>query len=268
MTTIRIGGITARLWCPENDSDLKLCPRQPDGTYRVISGGSNLLISDLRTYDNIIYMGLFDKSIQAMGHGRYRVGSSVRIQNLIRRINDDGYGGIEELYSIPAMVGGLICMNASVPSSDTCISRYLESVEVFDGSRVSRYSKDECGFAYRRSRFQNGRMIILSAIFAFPSQEIDVSKARIKERIQKVKTSQDHSHPNFGTVFRACDSRIMRAIRRFHIHKGGASFSAKTANWILSNQASFSEVVACIKLVSTLHRLLFRKCELEVVIWE
>lgn len=268
MTTVRIGGVANKLWCPESEDDLPCLPRQIDGTYRIISGGSNLLINDARTFDDVIYMGDYDKSIHSLGNGRYRVGSSVRVQRLIRRINKDGYGGIEELFSIPAMIGGLICMNASVPSANTCISQHLESVEVFDGERIIRFPKDNCGFGYRQSRFQDGQMIVLSAVFSFPSQDAEISRMRVEERMKKVKQSQDRSHPNFGSVFRVCDSRIMHLVRRAGVRKGGASFSEKTLNWLLCDHASFADAIVCINRVRLLHSILLRKNELEVMIWE
>lgn len=159
-------------------------------------------------------------------------------------------------------------MNASVPSAGVCISDHLISVEVFDGERVVTIPKDECGFGHRRSRFQDGRSIILSATFRFPEQDLAVSAERIRARRELVKETQDHSHPNFGSVFRKCDPRIMSVVRKVGLRKGGASFSRKASNWLLNDGATFADALGCIERVERLHRLLRRPCEREVVVWE
>lgn len=170
--------------------------------------------------------------------------------------------------SIPGMLGGLVCMNASVPSAGTCISDYLVSVDVFDGKKTVAIAREECNFGYRSSRFQNGHSIILSAIFQFPEQDPRVSSERIQNRKAYVKATQDNSLPNFGSVFKQCNSKIMSTARRLGITKGGARFSVKTNNWLLNDGATFNDAIGCIKKIQIAHRFLRRPCELEVVVWE
>lgn len=265
MTTFRMGGTAERLWVPESVDDLALLPSDA-GMYRVISAGSNLLVSE-RKFDNVVSMGAYDRSIAKLEDGRWRVGCSVRCQAFIRAINNAGFGGVEELVSIPALVGGLVCMNASVPSANVCISDHLVEVEAYVDGEVRRFSREECGFGYRTSVFQDGRHIILSAIFEFPRQDPEVSKRRRAARIEHVRTAQDRSAPNFGSVFKRSDRRIMALVRRLGFRCGGAAFSKVAPNWLLNESASFEDADACLRRVQTMHRLLHRPCELEVVIW-
>ena len=57
-------------------------------------------------------MNKVNNDIISLGNGKYYIGASVRLQRIINTINKDGYGGIEYLMSVPAMLGGAIYMNA------------------------------------------------------------------------------------------------------------------------------------------------------------
>ena len=232
LTAFKMGGKAARLWEPKRGDDLRALPKGKNG-FRVISAGSNLLVSE-RTFTDVISMRDFDDTIEDLGNGEYLVGASVRVQRLITKVNADGYGGIEALVSVPAMVGGLICMNASVPSAKTCISDHLISVKVFDGEKSFEVPKSECGFGYRTSAFQDGHALILGARFRFPEQDPTASAVKVDARRKHVKEAQDKSAPNFGSVFRESSGKAMNLIRKRGLAVGGISFSRKTGNWILN----------------------------------
>ena len=265
LTSFKMGGKAARLWVPKRGDDLRALPKGKNG-YLVLSAGSNLLVSE-RTFTDIVSMREFDDSIEELGDGEYRVGASVRIQRLISKVNADGYGGIEALVSIPAMVGGLICMNASVPSAQTCISDYLVSVEIFDGGKVIEVSKTDCGLGYRTSAFQDGHALILGARFRFPEQDPTVSSAKVDARRKYVKESQDKSAPNFGSVFRDSSGRAMNLIRKWGLAVGGISFSRKTGNWILNGGGSFDDAMSLLGKAVAVNRLFGKKAKLEVRVW-
>ncbi len=265
LTTFRMGGKAARLWVPKRGDDLRALPKGKNG-YRVLSAGSNLLVSE-RTFTDVVSMREYDDGIESLGDGEYRVGASVRVQGLISEVNADGYGGIEALVSVPAMVGGLICMNASVPSAKTCISDHLVSVEIFDGENVVEVPKAECGFAYRASVFQDGHALILGATFKFPKQDSSDSAAKIDARRKHVKRTQDKSAPNFGSVFSKSSGKAMALIRKKGLAVGGISFSRKTGNWILNGGGSFDDAMSLLGKAKAMNRLFGKKAKLEVRVW-
>lgn len=267
-TTFKMGGLARTLYLPQKGDDLSLLPKDEDGRYRIISGGSNLIINDARVFDAVISMENYDTSIEALGDGLYEVGASVRIQKLIRRINEDGYGDIEELVSVPGMVGGLICMNASVPSAGVCISDHLVSVRAYMDGEVVDLSKDDCEFAYRSSRFQDGKAIVLSARFQFPGQDNEVSQRRKEERMSRCREKQDRSHPNVGSVFSQKSGAIMKAMRKLGFGRGGVQFSKSTGNWIVNDGGTFADALWVLRAVERLHILLHKPCKREVVVWE
>lgn len=265
MTTFKMGGKVARMWEPIRGNNLAVLPR-PRGIYRVISGGSNLLVSE-RTFIDVISMKKYDDTIQDLGGGKFKIGASVRIQKLISFLNENGYGGIEPLVSVPGMLGGLICMNASVPSASTCISDYLESVDVFDGERTFAMNKANCKFGYRSSIFQSGKFLILGATFRFPKQDLSISREAVNNRLSKCRQNQDNSAPNFGSVFSDCSLKAMTFIRKRGLSNGDITFSKKTNNWLLNNGGNFHEVCSVLDRAIFINKLFAKQAKLEVRIW-
>ena len=49
---------------------------------------------------------------------------------------------------------------------------------------------------------------------------------------------------------------------------GKVHFSGKTPNWLLNEGGSYNDAISAIRRVERIHKLLFRKCKREVVVWE
>ena len=268
-TTFKMGGICKTLYIPTTQHELielastRLHPL-------LIGGGSNLLINDKRIFDEVISLREFDTSIKHLGNGEFVVGASVRLQKLIKFINDLGFGGIEYLYSVPALIGGAIYMNAGRGRAHgKCISDYVLDVKVLHDGKVKYLTRDECDFSYRHSVFQTGEYVILSARFKFDAGDSRDFEAAIRERLDHCKIQQDASKPNFGTVFCHSDSRVMRLVYRLDLRKQkGVYFSHKTRNWLINEGGTFSQAIFRLNLVKALHRLIARPCKTEVVIWK
>ena len=267
-TTIRIGGTADFMYVPENTEELMKIISEYS-PLSVIGGGSNLLINE-RMFDRVVEVGSFDTSIIFLGNGRFRIGASVRLQQLINAINHEGYGGIEYLYSVPGLVGGAIVMNAGRGRNfHQSISDYIVSVQVIKNCELLTLSKDECAFEYRSSKFKNDSCIVVSAVFDFPEISIEESSRLKKERIELCKEKQDNSAPNFGSVFMECDHRIMTIAKKIKIGNKRAHFSGKTENWIIKkDDGTFSDVERAIKKVEFLHKLLGKECKREVIVWK
>ena len=214
-------------------------------------------------------MGEVSKDIRNMGNGRYYCGASVRIQKLISAVNQDGYGGIEELVSVPAMIGGMIYMNASIGNDVVVLSDYIVSVDVLcEGKRMS-LCKEECGFTHRASRFHSGDFVILGAEFQFPEQSLEISEQKRKKRLEDCQQKLDFSGYNFGSLFKKCDYKLMSRLARLGVKKGNVSLSHKTTNWLLNNGGgTYKQAMSVIKTCKRFHRLFGKKAELEVCVWD
>ena len=268
-TTFKMGGVCRSLYIPSTQAELVelLATRSHP---LLIGGGSNLLINDGRVFDEVISLREFDTTIEHLGNGEFAVGASVRLQKLIKFINGLGFGGIEYLYSVPALTGGAVYMNAGRGRSEgKCISDYLIDVKVLHNGNVKTMTRDECEFSYRHSVFQSGGYIILSARFKFEPGEIQDFEAAVRDRLDHCKIHQDASKPNFGTVFCQSDNRVMRLVYKLDVRKKkGVYFSHKTRNWLINEGGTFSQAIFRLNLVKALHKLIAKPCRTEVVIWK
>lgn len=265
-TTIRIGGIAKRLLMPESVDELADLVKAEKPKY-FLGGGSNLLIAD-REFDLVVVLRDFNPTFVHEGDGVFRVGASVRLQQLINRVNEMGYGGIEYLYSVPGLVGGAIVMNAGRGRKyNQTISDYILSVDILRDGMPMTLGRDECRFSHRNSIFRNSSDLVTGCTLRFPQMSPEDSAGRKRERIEHCKAVQDASKPNFGTVFCESNSRIMDYARK---HKLGSKvhFSGKTANWLLNEGGNYEDALAAIKKVELLHKLAFQKCRREVIVWD
>lgn len=272
-TTFRIGGLAKKYYIPCNYNELlDLLESIPKNEkYYIISGGSNLLINDQKVFDHVISCEHIDENIIDYGNGSFYVGASVRIQKLIRIINEKKYGGIEFLYSLPAMVGGIIVMNAGRGKGwNQSISNNVISVNVYKEGKIVSLSKEQCNFEYRTSIFKGSDMIVLGVTLQFESIEPEKAKAIINDRIENVNKTQDRTKPNFGSVFYLCNPKIMRLIMKIGLgRKKKIHYSNKTENWLINEyNGDFKEAKFLIIFVKIIHKVMRRPCEVEVQIWD
>jgi len=271
-TTVRIGGYANQVYFPESTDELiELIDDLIDRDYYILGGGSNILMNDKKTYDNVIVLTKFNNTIRNLGDGKYYVGASTMLQKLINTVNQEGYGGIEYLYSVPGLVGGAIVMNAGRGKQfGLCISDYIKDVHCYEKGSVFILKKDECKFAYRDSIFKNNKTLVLGATFCFDKMEISASTRAKQERLALCRTMQDNSGYNFGSVFMKSNWRLMQLVRFLNPgFKKGMAFSNKTLNWLINNgDGTFLQAIMLITAVKKLHKILRMKTSLEIIIWK
>ncbi len=272
-TTFHMGGIAKKMYIPESTDELCSIIRDVPGIeHYLIGGGSNLLINDSRTYDNVLCLRNFNNKVEHLNDDMYKVGASVRLQNLINTINKDGYGGIEYLYSVPGLTGGAVFMNAGRGIRHSqCISDNIQAVTYFEGGLVHTISKQECQFEHRSSIFQSKPgAVILSIQFKFDVMPEEESTRLKKARIEFSRNHQDNSSYNFGSVFSNCSKPLMEMVRlKSSKGKTGCAFSSKTRNWLLNTpEGTFEQAIREIEKVEKAHMKLGLKCSREVIVWE
>ena len=214
-----------------------------------------------------------DSSIENLGAGNYYIGASVSLQKLITQINNDGYGGIEYLFSVPALLGGAVAMNAGRGKiHNSSIGDYIKEVKIYDYEerKIKTIIKDECQFSYRKSIFKEKDYIVLGAVFNFPSVDIEEARRKREDRIRYVRKLQDNSGNNFGSVFREYNKYIMQVFRVLHFgYKCGMMYSKKTSNWLINREnGSYKQATDLIEKAIRVHRLMGMKIVLEVIKWE
>ena len=262
--TMRLHSVAETVYYPESKGELIELLSKNIPQYVLLAGGSNLLLPEHLPIPVISLMSL--NNDMKRDAERVIVGCSVRIQKLIRFLQDNNLGGIEFLYSVPASVGGLIYMNGGRGREhNMAISDYLESVEYLDLNdlEIKTYVVKSSDFSYRHSPFQDMSVIILSASFKFKNQEPEVTEQLIKDRLDYSKKYLSADKPSCGTAFCKGNRYIFRLLRGMRV--GGAMFSRKTSNWISNvDNATYEDVCKLIKRTQIIHKLFFSSCEPEI----
>jgi UDP-N-acetylmuramate dehydrogenase len=133
----------------------------------VLGGGSNLLVSDAGFDGLVLRVGLRGISVTPAPDGTgqviYQVAAGEVWDGFVERTVHADCAGIECLAGIPGTVGGTPVQNVGAYGQEVASS--IERVRAFDlnESIFVEFSAAECGFAYRRSRFNTtdrGRFIV------------------------------------------------------------------------------------------------------------
>jgi UDP-N-acetylmuramate dehydrogenase len=172
-TTLGIGG-PARWFVEALDDDEVVeatqWARQRGLPLFVLGGGSNLLVSDAGFDGLVLRLGLLGIEAHAdgpagnvLGEWVYRVAAGEDWDRFVQRTVGDNCAGIECLAGIPGTVGGTPVQNVGAYGQE--VSSVIERVRVFDLDERAflAFPAAECGFAYRRSRFNStdhGRYIV------------------------------------------------------------------------------------------------------------
>lgn len=270
--TMRLHSVANVVYFPESRKELITLIRdfkQKRQDYYVFSGGSNIIFAE-RVKTPLVCLMSLDKEINYMEDGTVTAGCSVRIQKLINFGKEHALGGFEYLYSLPAGVGGIVYMNAGRGRvHHQQISDWLESVEYLDltDMQVKTMNVDKSQWTYRCSPFHQMKAVILSATFRMKKSSTEEVAAKIQERKETVKKSQEGSKPSCGSVFNKNNKYIMRLLRGKRI--GGACYSKKTNNWISNDQnGSADDVIALIEFAKKWHKRLGLSCTTEIRIFK
>jgi UDP-N-acetylmuramate dehydrogenase len=172
-TTFGIGG-PAR-WFAEAASEDEIVEasawaRERGVALFVLGGGSNVLVSDAG-FDGLVLrvalrgIDVAEDSGQAGRGGAtiYRAAAGEDWDGFVERTVRDGCAGIECLAGIPGTVGGTPVQNVGAYGQE--VAAVIERVRAFDLEQraFAEFTAAECGFAYRRSRFNaedRGRYIV------------------------------------------------------------------------------------------------------------
>jgi UDP-N-acetylmuramate dehydrogenase len=133
----------------------------------VLGGGSNLLVSDTGFKGLVLRVALRGIAIQEApdhpGQVIYQAAAGEEWDAFVERTVQDNCAGVECLAGIPGTVGGTPVQNVGAYGQEAASA--IEQVRAFDLQTHSfvQFAAAECGFAYRRSRFNSvdrGRYVV------------------------------------------------------------------------------------------------------------
>ncbi|MGA2806787.1 MAG: UDP-N-acetylmuramate dehydrogenase [Terracidiphilus sp.] len=133
----------------------------------VLGGGSNLLVSDAGFDGLILRVGLrgiaAEDASEQPGQRAYQVAAGEDWDGFVEKTVQDRCAGVECLAGIPGTVGGTPVQNVGAYGQE--VASAIVRVRAFDllEHRFLEFSAAECGFSYRRSRFNladRGRYVV------------------------------------------------------------------------------------------------------------
>lgn len=199
--------------------------------YRVLGNLSNVLP---RESDNeTVY--IITKRLKGVTMGDSPlVHAGVTAAELLTECKRHGKSGAEFLTGIPCTVGGAAYMNAGV--SGRYFADIVRSVIVYENGELKTYSKDECEYSYKSSRFMRGG-VIFAAVLNLENSTSEAVAERIRDyanRRAKLPVGK-----SMGCVFKNPDGvsagALIERTGLKGLRIGGAVVSAEHANFIVND---------------------------------
>lgn len=158
LTTIGIGGSARWLVRPNSESQLRDCLlwcAESGESPLVLGGGSNVLISDSGWPGLVIHNAVSGLQFQSDGDAVIAsAGGGIIWDDFVAATVSANLQGIECLSGIPGTVGASPVQNIGAYGQE--VKDTIMRVDVIDRSNgeIIRFTGEECGFAYRWSRFK------------------------------------------------------------------------------------------------------------------
>ena len=192
-TTFRIGG-PAKYFCavsnPEELQEAIVWADEKSFQYKVIGGGSNLLVSD-NGYDGLV-IKYFGGKIEIAGEVLTSM-AGVPLALVMNESIKAGLAGLEWAAGIPGTIGGAVCNNAGAYGGE--ISQNFLEAELLQAGKIKKLTAKDLDFGYRSSGLKEGKIkgvllsVKLSLQQASPEQIIEIKEAvkkNLADRLSKV----------------------------------------------------------------------------------
>jgi UDP-N-acetylmuramate dehydrogenase len=267
LTTLGIGG-ESEVWVVSSAPELAEATREG---YRVLGGGSNLLVSDEGVRERVIRLAgeLGSGSLEGgtLRSGRYLspwLGAGRSLPGLLRQARTLGLSGLEGLVGIPATLGGAVWMNAGTRFGE--IFTALDQIEIWRDGRAEVLEAREVPWSYRSSGLPRGAVVTKVRLQLQPSDEAEVARrmqpAHLARQGQpKARTAGcAFKNPPGESAGRLIDRAGLKGLRI-----GDAMISREHGNFIVNvGQASSEDVL---RLLDQVRGCLPTPLDLELEVW-
>jgi len=275
LTTFGIGGPADMLVEPRNLDELgrvMVTLKEACLPWRILGGGSNLLISDDGVRGAVIRL-CGDFAALEFDGARVTAGAAAPLARLVDECAKRGLSGVEGLVGIPGTVGGALVMNAGGRWGR--IGNVVESINVLSQSAlggVRVLSRHDAGFAYRHSAL--GSEVILGVALALCPVDAATVAETTRGYLDEKRRTQDLGSRSAGCAFKnppigPSAGALIDTAGMKGACVGGARVSSLHANFIINaGSATARDVSALIKLIQA--KVLEHSgvaLELEVQLW-
>lgn len=270
-TTFKVGGKAAYFAEPADSDSLAALVKYASSNgikYFILGGGSNIVFPD-GMYDGIVISTANFNTLQKEGGSEQaaggcadtvlvKCGAGVTVNSFVNFCTDNNLWDAEKFAGLPGTAGGAVYMNARCfekSISDIFISAdYLDLADF----TVKTLFFDIKDWDYKKSPFQNGKRVVLSATFRLsankgPQEELKAEcKKYISERIEK----GHFKYPSAGSVFKnnhtfgKPSGAIIDEAGLKGLAEGGAQVASFHGNFIINNGNATAE-----NIVNLVHKV-------------
>ena len=222
-----------------------------DIKYYVIGNASKVLFSQEYIKRPIIYINKSFSNLY-ISKDKLIVSSGYRLDKLIIKLAKMNVSIFENLYPIPATIGGALAMNAG--DNQSSISDNLYKVIVLDkNNNIKVLNKKECLFSYRHSNLKD-KYIILYAIFFINKKEYSEILMTISNSLKYRSIHQPTNINSCGSLFKNTKKyksyEVISKINLKNICFGNEKLSSKHCNFLdLSEETKAIDVINLIKFI-------------------
>lgn len=271
----RLGGSAAYLARPRTLDELlallRRC-RAEDLPFKILSGGSNVLVRDEGVKALVIHLESPAFSDVVVRGQTVEAGGAVPLTALISQSARAGLAGLEILTGIPGTVGGALRGNAG--DRQGAIGQFVRRATVIDaGDEVQTRERDDLSFNDRRSNLDEP--VILSAEFELHEEEPEDVVRRMRRIWIVKKENQPYGHQSSGFIFKnptpdvSAGTLIEQAGLKGARH-GGAEVSDRHANFIVAQPGATAADI--LHLIDQIHQRVWQQfgyeLELQIQVWQ
>jgi UDP-N-acetylmuramate dehydrogenase len=165
-TTLGLGGPAMEMVTAYDEAEIVDALRAADGPSLVLGGGSNVVVADEGFAGTVVRIATAGQTVTVDGDDvLLEVAAGEDWDALVSRCIDEQFAGVECLAGIPGLVGATPVQNVGAYGQD--MSQSIVSVRAYDRTADEVRTLNDCGFAYRRSRFkaEAPRWVVLSVTY-------------------------------------------------------------------------------------------------------
>jgi len=220
-----------------------------DERFRVLGGGSNVLVADAGVREVVILNEARDVRFEA-GDLATRVAaeSGASLGSVARRSADRGLTGLEWAATVPGTIGGAVVGNAGAHGGD--VAGVLETAEILQPpDRLEVWPVERFEYAYRTSWLKRhpGQAVVLSAAFQLQASTPEVTRARVEANVEARQRTQPPG-ASWGSMFKNPPGdfagRLVEAAGLKGMRIGQAEISRVHANFFLNDGGASATDVA------------------------
>lgn len=239
--------------------------------WRVLGGGSNLLVADEPLSDVVLQLARPKDGVRFDGN-RVEVAAAANLGTTVMECAKRNLGGMEGLIGVPGTVGGALRMNAGAYGIE--IGPLVRSLTVYRAAtrKIEVLKTEQIKFEYRHSSFAPND-VMLSVSLELPERAYAEILDKIKVFNQKRRASQPINEKSAGCIFKNppgfSAGKVIDELGLKGTRLGGAVISERHANFFVNRyRATARDILSLIDMVRDRVRKAYGvELEEEVIIW-